>query len=229
MRVFLLLLLLPLYGNAQSADKESFLSAWEQNQSNSALVEDFRKISDGNYHIKFKNLPYEGELLLLTYDVESIPYGLEDSNFNTTGYVEIDIPGAMDELMQKYSRTYYKWAQNNVLYYDSKSGSWVSPEVYSSAYKDDTTSIGDAIYVTIFEYWSYALIGIILYFLWSTVVNNKRTKTAIKHQEEVLEKSLKLSEESIELQKKSIDECIKLHENTNKLLLQISNQIEPKM
>ncbi len=228
MRVILLLALFSMFAFAQSDEKESFLSAWESNQSNNDSVEAFKKISDGKYYIKFKSLPYEGELILLTYEIEDMPYVPEESSFTKSGYVEVDIPEAMDDLVQKYSRTYHKWAQNNTLYFDSKAESWVTAEKFTASFRDDFDSSEGDLLVTIYEYWGYALIGIILYFLWSTIINNKRTKNAIARQEEVLEKSFKLSEESIAIQKKSIEESIELHKNTNKLLSDILMLIEKK-
>ena len=70
MRIILLLMLFPIMAVASNGDRQGFLSAWENHQTNSETVEEFEKISEGKYYIKFKSLPYEGELILLTYEVE---------------------------------------------------------------------------------------------------------------------------------------------------------------
>ncbi|MDI9244200.1 hypothetical protein [Marinobacter sp. CHS3-4] len=228
MRFFIFLMFFPMLAYSEAGDKNSFLAAWENHQRDSESVKEFRKLSNNKYHINFENLPYEGDLILLTYDVDEIPYGPKGSRFTKTGYVEVDIPDAMDELMQKYSRTYYKWAQNNTLYFDSNSKTWVDAQEYASSLGEDSTSIGDKLFVTIYEYWSYALIAIILYFLWSTIINNKRSKEAIEKQEKALEESLKLSEESIRQQKQSVAESIELHKETNRVLSKILEHVEKK-
>lgn len=225
---FLLLIFLffPLVSYCEIGDKESFLTAWEKRQSSSELVEVFQKVSDKTYHIKFATLPYEGELHLLIYEVEDIEYLPKNSSFTKTGYVEIDIPNEMSNLMEKYSRTYFKWAENNNLYFDSESQSWVSQKDYSSSVRAAGPSTSDKVFIAVFEYWSYALIVIILYFFWSTVVNTKRTKRAIKVQEDMLVKSLSISEESISIQKSAIQQSAELHKKTNETLLSILNEVK---
>ena len=187
----------------QASDEASFIQAWEKLQETSKEVEVFTKTDEKKYHVKFTTLPYEGELHVLAVGVETFNSGSKE---NTTGYVEIDLPAASDELMQKYSRTYYKWAQNNSLYFDEESKKWLTPEQYTNSLKvEPEESEISPLFLIIFEYWNYLLILIILYFFISQVVNNRRIK------------------ESFEIQKQTSIEAIKLHNETNKLLKEILN------
>ncbi|MFO1389409.1 hypothetical protein [Cellvibrio sp.] len=213
---------------AEAGDKEHFLKSWEEMQSKSGAFETFTKVSDSEYNVKFKTIPYEGTLKILVSDVQESPsYGNADG-FSKMGYVEVDLPGAPADLTEKYSRTYYKWAQNNTLYYNSKTATWVDATEYSKSFKNKEGSFGFKLWTSVLEYWSYILILIVLYFLWSTIVNNLRTKNALKNQEEAIKKSLQLSEQSLQIQSQAIQSSSEAHQRTNELLGEILEELKKR-
>lgn len=197
-------------------------------QTKSGAFESFTKVSDSEYTVKFKTIPYEGTLKILASDVQESPsYGNADG-FSKMGYVEVDLPGAPADLTEKYSRTYYKWAQNNTLYYNSKTATWVDATEYSKSFKNKDGSFGFKLWTSILEYWSYILILIVLYFLWSTIVNNHRTKNALKNQEEAVKKSLELSEQSLQTQNQAVQSAREAHQRTNELLGEILEELKKR-
>jgi hypothetical protein len=224
----LLLLFLPMITLAEPGDRGHFIEAWEAIQKNSALVESFDKVDDGEYLIKFKHIPYEGPLVLLTADVENNPpYGMA-TQFTKTGFVEIDLPGAMDNILQKYSRSFHKWAQHNTLHFDATRNLWVDQEAFTAAFMEDKDAFDGGVAFSILEYWDYILAAILFYFLWSAVISNKRTKSALKLQEEAFKKSIELSETSIQLQTQALDAGRTAHEKTNHLLAELLAEIKAK-
>lgn len=213
---------------AEAGDKEHFLKSWEEIQSKSGAFETFTKVSDSEYNIKFKSIPYEGTLVILASDVQDNPSYSDSDGFGKMGYVEVDLPGAPADLTEKYSRTYYKWAQSNTLYYNSKTATWVDATEYSKSFKNKEGGIGFKLWTSIFEYWSYILILIMLYFLWSTIVNNHRTKKALKNQEEAIRKSLEISEQSLQIQSQAIQSGRESHQKTNELLAEILEELRKR-
>lgn len=213
---------------AEAGDKEHFLTSWEDMQVKSGVFETFTKVSDAEYNVKFKAIPYEGRLVILASDLQdNVSYGASDT-FDKMGYVEVDLPGAPADLTEKYSRTYYKWAQNNTLYYNSKTATWVDAVEYSKSFRGKDGGLGFKLWTSILEYWSYILILIVLYFLWSTIVNNHRTKNALKTQEEAIKKSLELSEQSLNIQSEAIQTSRETHQRTNELLGEILEELRKR-
>lgn len=103
MKYYLGIILMTLSFSSLSQEKESFLAAWENTQNNSEEVALFERLDEKKYRIKFTTLPYEGELLVFSYGVDDIDYGLGDSVYTKSGYVEVDLPGAPEDMMVKYN------------------------------------------------------------------------------------------------------------------------------
>jgi len=215
---FLLLLFISTSLLAKPGDKDDFLSAWEKIQTNNSQVESFEKLSDLKYKIKFSNLPYEGELVIVAYDVETFDYNFTgESNFNKTGYVETNLPDTLEELAVKYSRTYYKWAEFNTLYFNKKTQQWVGQKQFNNYLLSDEYDQNSGELFWLWEYWDYLLALIIIYFVISSVLGNKKIKESIELQKESVEQANKLSKASMEAIEKSLGQ----HEKTNELLAEL--------
>jgi len=208
---------------AEAGDKRDFLLAWEKIQSSNSQVESFEKIDDLKYKIKFTSLPYEGELVVVAYDVETFEFSTTgESDFNKTGYVEIDLPDALEELAVKYSRTYYKWAESNTLYYNQKTQEWISQKQYNEYLMNEGSEETFGALFWLWEYWSYILVFIILYFFVSSVLGNKKIKESLDLQKESVEQANILSKASMEAIEKSLSQ----HERTNELLVELIEEVK---
>jgi len=183
--VGLLLVLISSFSYGQ--DKESFLVAWENIQKNSDQVEYFKKIEKGKYKIKFSTLPFEGELVVLGYEVEDRPVTGTNKSYTKTGYVEVDLVDAPENMVTKYKRSYHKWFGMNDLYFNSVTSRWVTVKKYNKdflARRKDIRS-GDFIY-TLLENWVYILVGIPFFLLYLLVLNSKRLTGLIKKHDEAM-------------------------------------------
>lgn len=204
--------------SAFGSDKESFLSAWEGIQKNSAEVAQFEKVVDRIYHIKFTTLPFEGELRVLAYDVDELKYtGFSGDEYSLSGYVELELVGAPEDLIQKYNRTYYKWAENNNLFYHSKSGRWVTGREYSESVQSELTDDTGVLF-WFAEYSTYILIGLFLYILYTLFFGNKHLKTSIEQQKQALD--------DMEETKKHMQDALSLHKETNQILNEILKELK---
>lgn len=204
-----------------AGEEEDFILAWESIQSGHSEVESFEKIEDRKYKVKFKTLPFEGELIVLAYDVEDVDFVMEGSPFSKSGYVEIDLVGFSDESMSKYSRSYYKWAQDNELHFDSINNQWVTSKEYRLALSNSVNTddaLPSKFFLILIEYWNYVLVGIILYFFFSQISNSKRAKESVQYQQKAIDDmaNTKL------LMQQSLD----MHKETNRLLESIHNQLK---
>ena len=208
---------------AEPGDKNDFLSAWEKIQSSNSQVESFEKIDELKYKIKFSSLPYEGELAIVAYDVEEFNYSpVGESDYNKTGYVEIDLPDALEELAVKYSRTYYKWAESNTLYFNQKTQQWVTQKQYNEYLMSDENAVNFGGLFWLWEYWDYLLALIILYFVVSSVLGNKKIKESLDLQKESVEQANELSKASMDAIEKSLSQ----HERTNELLAELIEEVK---
>ncbi len=190
-------------------DRQDFLKAWESVQKNSSEVRDFSSIKDNYYHIKFKNLPFEGELHVLAYEVEDMPSPMDSLTYSKMGYVEYELVGAPADMRSKYARTFQKWAKNNTLYFDEKLSKWDSYEEFSQQLMNGNGMDKVALYpslLTFFDYWDYLLIVILIYFFFSQIVNSKRAKDSVAMQKKALEdmeRNKVWMQQSIEMQKQN--------------------------
>jgi len=215
--VFALSLLCSL--NSWAADREALLAAWEQLQASHEEVESFEKTGDGIYQVTFATLPFSGELRVLAYDLESLDFNRNDSPFTHLGYVELELVGFDEGELAKYGRTYARWAQHNQLYFNAETGQWLDNKRYldsiSTAYDDDAPS---SFFLMVVEYWNYALIVIILYFLFSSMANNRRVRDSIALQHKALE--------DMTHSRQMMEKSMEAHRETNRLLRSIDEQLK---
>jgi hypothetical protein len=209
-RYYIGFLLVIFSSHSYPQDKESLLTAWENIQKNSTQVESFEKTDKGRYNIKFSTLPFEGKLVVLGSDTEDIAYGGTNKAYTKAGYLEIDLVGAPDNLMNKYSRSYYKWTASNTLYFNNETSQWVSQKEYTDDLVRNTDVVSDDLLISLFNYWDYFFAAILLYFLISVIINNKRVKESVKIQKEAVQ----------DMQKSIVsqNEAIELHKETNEIL-----------
>lgn len=219
MKHFIGILLLLISNLSYAQNKESFLAAWENIQKNSEQVESFENTEKGRYKIKFTTLPFEGELVVLDYDVEDRPFVGTNKSYTKTGYVEVDLVGAPENMMTKYSRSYHKWIATNNLYFNSVTSTWVTVKKFNKdfvARRKDRWS-GNLSYILL-ENWVYILPAIILFLLFSLILNSKRLKGLVKNHN----KAMLDMQASIAMQ----NEGVKLHKETNEILVNILKELK---
>ena len=185
-------------------EKASLLSAWEAVQAQHEQVASFVKQDDGLYQIEFTSLPFKGELRVLAYDTEPLSYGGEKSLFKQAGYIEYELVGAPDDMQEKYWRTFQNWNESNTLYYSESQQSWVTQREFAQQMSSQLPKdSGVSVWLLIYQYWSYALIAIVVYFFISQMINSRRMKR------------------SLELQQQAVERSAELHAETNRLLTEI--------
>jgi len=205
---------------ALSSDRASFLVAWEKVQQDSTDISRFEKIGDKRYQIEFVTLPFEGELVVLAYDVEDISTtGFVNNDFTKTGYVEVDLVDAPDDLMTKYNRTYYKWIQSNTLYYNNKTDTWVSAKEYGKQLQSlfEEEGPGGMLFL-LTEYWGYLLLALFIYIAYTLFFSNKHVKQSIEQQKQALD--------DMDYTKQHLQEALELHRQTNEILNTILEELK---
>ena len=109
---------------ASEPTKETLLQAWEQVQRADPATVTFEKLGEGRYHFKSTRFPFDGELRVVNASVEEGLGGLGMPKF--TGVVETEFVDAPQGFAQKYARSYSYWQATNTLFFDAKSGRWLS-------------------------------------------------------------------------------------------------------
>ena len=206
--------------SAFSSDRENLLLAWENIQKNQPQVESFQKVSDGKYKIKFSVLPYDGELVVLTYDTEDVNFDfIKDNPFSKRGYVNVDLVDADEKTLNKYGRSYFKWIQSNTLYLNMETKKWVSSEEYTNYITEATKEkTQNNVLFFLSGYWDYILLIIFAYFIFTGISGNKLFKKSLKMQSD--------SVADMEQIKKVQDEAITLHKETNQLLREMLDELK---
>lgn len=185
--------------NAFSQDKENFLVAWENLQKSHSEVELFEKTSDKHYKIKFVNIPFEGELVVLAIGVEDMNYYSRNNPYLKSAYIEIELKGASDSMLKKYSRTYASWADGNTLYLNGLTNQWLTRTVFA---KNQITQFDENKFKD--QYKNYVIGFLLFYFLFVHIRHNRRVKESINRQVEAMD----------------------LHDETNKLLKDILTKMK---
>lgn len=117
----------------------------------------------------------------------------------------------------KYGRSYYKWFADNTLYFNNETGLWDSEKVYGEHFEKIVT---DGFWFTILGYLDYILPLILVFFLYSVFINNKRVKDSVKSQREAIS--------SIDITMAQQNKAMELHEQTNQILLDILNELKAR-
>ena len=208
--------------HAYSDDRADLLVAWENIQKSHKQVESFDKVSQGKYKIKFSVLPFEGELVVLTYDTEDIEFNLGNDNpYTKTGYFNIELVGADEKKLTKYGRAYYKWLSSNTLYLNSKTEKWVASSEYTKYFSDIAKDQTQNNFLSFLSgYWDFILIFIIAYFIISTISGNKQLKKSLQIQNDAAA--------GMDEVKKIQDDAMELHKETNKILGEILKELKDK-
>jgi len=218
-QILLLLLLAFSMQTLANEQKATLLEAWENLQKNSSDIEQFKKISDKKYWIKFATLPYEGELVVLAYNVEDVDFAPEGSPYTKTGYVEVDLVDASAERIAKYARTYSKWGQNNTFFLNDVTGKWDTLQTWQKQLEMDLEENTPSSWLlNILEYWDYLFAALIIYFFFTMVFGNKHMKESITLQKKAMD--------DFDQTKRYMEESRMLHGKTNQLLAEILQELK---
>jgi len=203
---------------ADSPTEDSLITAWEALQKSSANTVTLEKIADRRYKYKTNLFPFDGELKINDATVESMGSG--PYNDFTLGLLDVELIDLPKDVPQKYSRKYSMWQRNNTLYYEKKTGKWLSPQefqnVISKMNMDKSKPSGLFSDYMILVVLLLAL-GYVIYFLQK---NKQAVKTSLQRQTDAIaqvDKSIKLSERSIQV-----------GEETNKILKEILYSLKSK-
>lgn len=209
MKFFITLLFCFISSLAHSDDfsKESFINAWQSKQLAGKHIESLTEKDIDLFEVKFSKLPYEGELKILSVELEE--FNDIDGEIGGYGFAEIDLVDAPNDFITKYENTFYKWKESNTLYFNKVSGTWITAEDYRSHLKDQPQQNINWLW-SILNYWDLILAFILFYFVISQFTNNRK-----------INKSLEIQQQALEHQIESINKASALHKQTNDLLKEL--------
>jgi len=193
--------------------EESLLQAWESLQRQDPKTEVFEKTGDRRYKVKTSRIPYEGELIIASVN-------MDEDQMGASGMLEVKLPSLkMEELAESGSAFgYSRWMQNNFLRYDTDSQRWMSSKEYSeeTIKKEKSWKIR---FLSFMSGWGVTLLflGIILY---SLIHGGPVTKKSLS----AVDRSMSMSEQNMKL----IEKSIKLSESGNELLREIRDLLKAK-
>lgn len=202
--------------------EESLIQAWEAIQKKDPQIATFEKIEERRYKFKTKRFPFDGELNVLNVSIDEFnAFGEEGC---TMGVVEVELVGLPDDFMTKYAYSYSTWSQNNCLYYDDKTGKWLSSKEYFAKTVEKLKKrepLSEALQ-NISEYVPYiTIIMVVTAFL---IITLKKNQGYIDEYRKYMNESKKYAEVSLEIAKKSAETA----EDNNRLLKEILEALKSR-
>ena len=119
-------------GARAEADKDSLLEAWEGHVRSLPGTITFEVTDDGAYRMNDADLPYEGELQVISALVRSAENVGVDTGFSHMGIVEFTLGDLPPERLG--SQSYYYWlADRQTLHYSTSEQRWVGGDEYQAS------------------------------------------------------------------------------------------------
>lgn len=199
---------------AQPTEK-TLIESWEDIQRNDPKTIVFEKIEERRYKFKTERFPFDGELKILNItNMDNFDYK------STVGFVELELVDLPDDFFQKYSYSYSAWTENNILYYNQETENWLSSKEYNTEMQKNMNNQEFFMNFKNLFIVFILIIFIILMLVKVKNINKKNTKY-IKDAQDLMDKSLKISQKSMTISAKSnkiLKEILKELKNYNKKL-----------
>jgi len=197
--------------------KESLILAWENVQKSDPQILVFNKIAKNRYKFKTEHFPFNGELKVLNINIDD---RWSDYEYGTImGVIEIELLDLPEDFLKKHSYSYSIWSQNNMLYFDKKSETWMSTKEY---YAQNQKTYNLNPFTSIFKYLPFDITSII--FIVIIVIIIFYLSRIQKKNEKYINNAQDMTKKSLELVHKSLA----LGEETNKILREIAELLKEK-
>jgi hypothetical protein len=216
--IFIVFLFLPLNILAQPSEK-GLIKAWESLQKNDPKTVVFEKINEGSYSFKTEYFPFDGELKV--FEVFLDDRG-SDVTGKIIGRIGVELVGLDKEIISKYNYGYSIWSNNNYLYYDIKTGKWISSSDYIKKATSDAMKYRSSSLSNVLDYATVILLVIVFFLLFSYWVNMRKYNNYLKEHKESVKTSLTLIEKSLKLG----EEGQILSKENNQLLKEILEELK---
>lgn len=211
--LFVFILSLALF--AQPSEK-SLIETWETIQKNDPKTVVFQKKEENHYRFETEIFPFDGELRVLNISIDD---RMRDFKYGyITGVIELELVNLPESFWKKHSFSYSSWSQNNVLYYDQKTGKWLSSREYYAKSRKDMTGNPLVRFRNIFT--NLPIIILIFFIVFLIIISVKiqnKNKKYIDFAHDSTKKSLELSQKHLILD-----------EETNKILKEILEVLKNK-
>jgi hypothetical protein len=213
-----LLLLLPAWpAPAVEPTEASLLAAWEAAQRADPKTAAFARLGDGRYSFETTRFPFNGELAVLTVNLEDVD--LPGSDGAVMGVIEAELVGAPADLMSRHAVSYGSWHAGNVMYFDREAGRWLTARewqrVLQKRYRPwgGLLSFGNALFI--------GLLVVLIVVLWRTT---RRAGTQFKSAMSAQERALADQQESLAMMRRSLE----LAEESTRLLRDIHGELRAR-
>ena len=230
-RIILILLGLCLAtGVHADASKESLLEAWEEHVRSLPGTISLEATGEGAYRLQDKDLPYDGELRLVSAMVRSADNAGFDTGFSHMGIVEFTLDDLPPERLA--SQSYYYWiADRQTLHYSTAGQRWVSGAEYQASLTDiyggDSPAFTGLSFMLNYGIW-ILLIGLILLVGISASRQTRKASSLMDETREInqlasknLDRAQGLQDEVLEIARETRD----LQKENNQLLEQIRDAL----
>ena len=110
-------------------DRESLLEAWQAYVAGLPGTSVLEKTGDQTYRLVDTDLPYDGELRIVSALIRPLDTGFYDSGFSHLGLVEFELPDLPVERLS--SQGFYYWQSDRQnLHYSTAENAWLDPTAF---------------------------------------------------------------------------------------------------
>jgi hypothetical protein len=230
-RLILLLAGLFLAGTANAgADRESLREAWEQYVRGLPGTVALEATGEGGYRLHDEDLPYDGELRIVSALVRSAESAGFDTGFSHMGIVEFTLDDLPSERLA--SQSYYYWlADRQTLHFSEQDQSWVGNQDYQArltASYGGQSSYSGLTFMLNYGIW-IALLGLIVLVALAVSRQSRQARALMDESREInqqarrnLDRNEKMQDELLAIAYEGRD----LQKDNNELLGQIRDALQ---
>ena len=212
------------------ADKESLLEAWEEHVRSLPGTISLEATDEGRYRLQDADLPYDGDLRVVSALVRPADNAGFDTGFSHMGLVEFTLDDLPPERLA--SQSYYFWiADRQTLHYSTAGQRWVSGGEYQASLTDiygGESSFTALSFMLNYGIW-ILLVGLILLVGITVSRQTRKASSLMDETREInqlasknLDRARGMQDEVLEIAREARD----LQKENNKLLVQIRDAVQ---
>jgi len=214
---------------AAEPDRQSLIDAWVEFMPSAPGTTAFEVRGDGVYYLEDENLPYAGEVRLVSALVRPAEATAEGVPFTHMGVVEFKLADLPVERLQ--TQNYYYWlADRQTLHFSEADEAWVGPAAYRTAiqsfYSRDE-SFGPLSFMLNYGIWIF-LVALLIWVFSLLNRHNRKARSLMDDSASINEKARENLERSEKMQKEAIEisrALLDIQKANSKLLEQIRDRL----
>lgn len=214
---------------AAEPSRQSLIDAWVEFMPSAPGTIAFEVRGDGVYYLEDENLPYAGEVRVVSALVREAEAAADGMPFTHMGMVEFQLVELPAERLQ--TQNYYYWlADRQTLHFSDVDETWVGPAAYRDAIQDfygRDDSFGPLSFMLNYGIWIF-LVALLVWVFSLLNRHSRKARSLMDDSASINEKARENLERSEQMQKEAIEisrALLDVQKANKKLLEQIRDRL----